>query len=118
MLGLVKQYKAGGPVKKIVSLLMALAFLPANMIEERFQFVVRYAKKERKYSKLKQLFAYFKWTWMEDYGPEQFSVYGHPHRTNNALESFHCLLLKCMRVANTNIWIFTGIYKFKTCNIN
>lgn len=48
---------------------------------------------------------YIRGYWIEQIGPEKFSVFGEDHRTNNYLESFHSTLLVQMG-PHPNIWNF------------
>lgn len=46
--------------------------------------------------------------WLRTKGPEVFSVYGLPRRTNNNIESFHGQLKEKFQTVHPNLWTFLG----------
>lgn len=54
--------------------------------------------------------------WLRTKGPEVFSVYGLPRRTNNNIESFHGQLKEKFQTVHPNLWTFLGIrFEFILC---
>lgn len=77
----------------ILRKIMALALLPANLIENGLQIVedlaYKLANKKGTLNRWKKFFAYFRKEWMTTVTPAGFSVFGALHRTNNCLERYH-----------------------------
>ncbi|KAF4523996.1 hypothetical protein B566_EDAN013838 [Ephemera danica] len=95
ILGLVVSVRNTTAVKKIVAMLMGLALLPSDQIEDGHSAVEQYARREGVYREVKALIKYCRSYWIEKVGAENVSVFGLKHRTNNNIERFHLLLLGC-----------------------
>lgn len=50
--------------------------------------------------------------WLVQIGPQIFSVYGKPRRTNNNIESFHNKLKDKFQVSHPNLWTVLGMHLF------
>jgi len=46
--------------------------------------------------------------WLTRKGPECFSVFNQPRRTNNNIESFHSSLKQTFQVTHPNLWRMLG----------
>ncbi|XP_047142669.1 uncharacterized protein LOC124816957 [Hydra vulgaris] len=56
---------------------------------------------------------YMETFWIGRIGSKKISVFGCPRRTNSDQESFHASLLKRIKIAHPNIWLFiTELRKF------
>lgn len=71
------------PENRIVSLVTALALLPAERILEGFVYI----KAESEVYKVDKFIHYVEKTWMKTKMMEVISVFGKRHRTNNVIES-------------------------------
>ena len=80
--------------------LMALPFLSHTEIGSAFHRL-----KARSPQCLEKLFSYFFDYWLNTIGPEMLSVYNRPHRTNNALESWHARFNKRVGRHEPNIFV-------------
>lgn len=65
-------------------LLISLAFLPANIIEEGYKMVTSIIFQDCEY--LQSFFNYYKVTWINGFKPKSFCVYKQLNRTNNISE--------------------------------
>ena len=75
----------------VIRRLLAIAFLPADMIEAEY----RRQKLEMEPAfriKLASFCKYFEKYWLKTVKPQGFSIYGLARRTNNCVESFHAHL--------------------------
>ncbi|CAD5126447.1 DgyrCDS14576 [Dimorphilus gyrociliatus] len=89
-LGLCKMYKEKKAEYRIMKKLMALPFLPSDLIEPTFKTI-----KEISPIEMKSLLEYIETQWINGfYKPEVWSVYGEAIRTNNDLEGWHHRLNK------------------------
>lgn len=74
--------------------------------QERFPLGVAYVEEiSRNFPQLTNFVGYLRRYWI----PRQVSVYGAPQRTNNAVESFHRVLLRTTGRSHPNIWTLTEI---------
>jgi hypothetical protein len=48
------------------------------------------------------------YNWIDEEGPEAFSVHDRRHRTNNAIESFHSILMRYIQVSHASIFVFSS----------
>ncbi|CAI6375288.1 unnamed protein product [Macrosiphum euphorbiae] len=55
-------------------------------------------------AQLPRFFTYFSSFWINRKGPECFSVYNQPRRTNNNIENFHSTLKQTFQVLHPNLW--------------
>lgn len=87
--------------------LLALALMPNTKIITAFNRLVQSADED-----IRIYFAgiidYYRRFWLLRMKPANFSVYGHSHRTNNALEAYHRILGRIMMKEHSDIWNFTG----------
>ncbi|XP_060878644.1 uncharacterized protein LOC132951000 [Metopolophium dirhodum] len=101
---------------RIFRMVLALPHLPATRnnplcpnvcVLDGYNAIVRYARQFPEIQIIIEHFLnnYIRGFWIEQIGPEKFSVFREDHRTNNYLESFHSTLLKQMG-AHPNIWDF------------
>ncbi|XP_026828162.1 uncharacterized protein LOC113562581, partial [Ooceraea biroi] len=88
-------------------LLVSLAFLPKNLIEEGFQIISKIIFKNYKY--LDSFFNYYKETWLNGFKSDSFSVFQQLHKTNNISERHNRELRETLRKHST-IVEFLGIY--------
>lgn len=74
----------------IVKRILALAFLPAPMIEEEYERQKQEIADDGEYYELlDRFFEYFESYWMRIITPEGFSVFGLSKRSNNVVEGFN-----------------------------
>lgn len=74
----------------IIKRILALAFLPAPLIEEEYERQKQEIADSDEYSELlDEFFNYFERYWMRIITPEGFSVYGLSKRSNNVVEAFN-----------------------------
>eukprot|EP00102_Acyrthosiphon_pisum_P016294 XP_008187200.1 PREDICTED: uncharacterized protein LOC100569497 isoform X3 [Acyrthosiphon pisum] len=92
--------------KMCLKMMMVLALLPANEIEDGFQDIKDYALVND--VNMARFFTYFSSFWLVQIGPQVFSVYGKPRRTNNNIESFHNKLKDKFQVSHPNLWTVLG----------
>ncbi|XP_046686325.1 uncharacterized protein LOC124371996, partial [Homalodisca vitripennis] len=81
---------------KTLQMLMSLALLPAERIALGLRVITHYAVLHGLAARFRILLRYMENFWMRMVGANRFSVFGEPHRTNNALEAFHSSLLRTM----------------------
>ncbi len=110
-LGLVQIYKQDLSIKKHVKLLMALPFLPANLINPMAQTLFSqefdHLTAQQK-SGFRKFHSYIKRFWLETITPEKISVFDLSRSTNNDCESFHSRLKAKIKTHRPNIWSFLG----------
>ena len=99
-LGLVTQYRDNINVQTYVRQLMALPFLSPTEISSTFHRL-----KARSPKCIEKLLSYFSDYWLNTIGPEMLSVFNRPHRTNNALESWHARFNKRVARHEPNIFV-------------
>ncbi|CAI6348987.1 unnamed protein product [Macrosiphum euphorbiae] len=101
---------------RILRMVLALPHLPATRnnplcpnicVLDGYNVIVQYARQFPEIQVIEEHFLdnYILGFWINQIGPEKFSVFGEDHRTNNNLESFHSTLLKQMGT-HPNIWDF------------
>lgn len=80
---------------------------PNICVLDGYNVIVQYARQFPEIQVIEEHFLdnYILGFWINQIGPEKFSVFGEDHRTNNNLESFHSTLLKQMGT-HPNIWDF------------
>ncbi|XP_060855076.1 uncharacterized protein LOC132932730 [Metopolophium dirhodum] len=88
--------------KMCLRMCAVLALLPAHQIEQGFQDIKMHAQNNGVL--LPRFFTYFTSFWLTRKGPECFSVYNQPRRTNNNVESFHSNLKQTFQVSHPNLW--------------
>ncbi|KAL5245907.1 hypothetical protein ACI65C_013315 [Semiaphis heraclei] len=88
--------------KMCLRMCAVLALLPAHQIEQGFQDIKMHAQNNGVL--MPRFFTYFSSFWITRKGPECFSVYNQPRRTNNNVESFHSNLKQTFQVTNPNLW--------------
>ncbi|XP_063237468.1 uncharacterized protein LOC134539398 [Bacillus rossius redtenbacheri] len=115
--GLVEDCKNNDDMKRAIKMLMALAHLPATRgaphddavpaydIADGLEAILIFIHEKNLEEKLANLIEYFQNYWMARVTPRCFSVFNLPRRTNNALESFHALVLSIMG-PHANVWKF------------
>ncbi|KAJ8888776.1 hypothetical protein PR048_008268 [Dryococelus australis] len=91
------------------------AVVPAVNIADGVAAVKTYAEEKGISQEMQPVFNYLERFWMGIATPERFSVFSIPRRTDNALESFHPLLLGIMS-PHTNIWRFV-VYLYELLHI-
>lgn len=98
-LGLTNLYRDDSQVRATLRQLMALGHLPAARIGPFFENLRSNAAPG-----LETLFQYYQRYWIEDIGPDRFSVYELATRTNNNLESWHAAFNKFVGKSHPNIY--------------
>lgn len=101
---------------KILKRIIALALLPANLIENGLQIVEDLAyqlgDKKGTTNRWKKFFGYYRKEWMTTVTPEGFSVFGALDRTNNCLERYHRDLNQFL-LSNPSVNKFFGKYFYE-----
>ncbi|XP_047129382.1 uncharacterized protein LOC124809360 [Hydra vulgaris] len=104
-------------LKKWIRLLLCLSLLPPHHIQPTLGnlnpnlFVVSLSIND--FAKCQSLMTYMETFWIGRIGSNKISVFGCPRRTNSDQESFHASLLKRIKIAYPNIWLFiTELKKF------
>lgn len=89
--------------------LLGLALLPAADIREAFDWLIENTAPDiLEFFGDDFIFEYYRNWWLNDVGPEGFSVYGERNRTSNAIEAYH----RRMRIkmgSHPGIWIFMSM---------
>lgn len=75
---------------------MALAYLPEEMIENAFKFLVDDCHREHG-AYFDQFIKYYEAEWIKIVTPKGFSIYRKEFSTNNFLETYHRLITQLMR---------------------
>uniref|UniRef100_A0A2S2PPG3 Uncharacterized protein n=1 Tax=Schizaphis graminum TaxID=13262 RepID=A0A2S2PPG3_SCHGA len=88
--------------KMCLRMCAVLALLPHHQIEQGFQEIKIHAQNNGVL--MSRFFTYFTSFWLTRKGPECFSVYNQPRRTNNNIESFHSSLKQTFQVTHPNLW--------------
>nr|XP_047122954.1 uncharacterized protein LOC124806256 [Hydra vulgaris] len=97
-------------LKKWIRLLLCLSLLPPHHIQPTLGnlnpnlFVVSLSIND--FAKCQSLMTYMETFWIGRIGSNKISVFGCPRRTNSDQESFHASLLKRIKIAHPNIWLF------------
>ena len=127
-LGLANAYRNHSNTRQAIQQLLCLPYLPHSKIPGVFYYLMENAPKETH-----PLFAYVKSTWIENkrtpWGPETWSVFNKPVRTNNDCEGLHnrwnlrtknrkayywilsCLLKEATRIEVTSTLLTCGLLK-------
>jgi hypothetical protein len=96
---------------KVLKMIMCLPLLPSQNIPEGFRVVVELAQAENLLGKFSRLLNYIQdlhpGLWIDDGACDALSVFRKPHRTNNAVESFHRQLNEIVG-RNPGFWDFLG----------
>ncbi|CAI6360474.1 unnamed protein product [Macrosiphum euphorbiae] len=103
-LGLAQYVKDNVQAQICLKMCAALALLPVNKIDEGFQLIRRHAIDNN--VRFATFFNYYSNYWLRNRGPEVFSVYGLPRRTNNNVECFHSQLKEKFQILHPNLWTF------------
>lgn len=90
-----------------VKLLISLALLPAELIEEGFNIITKVIFNDCKC--FQPFFKYYEHTWLNGFKPESFCVYREVHRTNNISERHNRELKESLNKHST-IVAFLGMY--------
>jgi hypothetical protein len=110
-IGLSDAYKNEETTQVVCRCLLALPLLPVNDIYPGFQDVKILVQDDSpSKSQLVQLCHYVERYWIQksSIGVARMSVRDNPARTNNAVESFHAALRRCVKVAHSNLYTFLG----------
>jgi len=114
-LGLVIDYTENNVIRTFIQQSIALAFIPITEVANMFE-QLETAMTETDKNRLHFFIAYFRTTWLNgSFALTMWNKYGldHQHRTNNAMESWHAQLQKCLTV-HPNIFGF--IHGLKICH--
>lgn len=97
--------------QRIVGLTAALPLIPSNNILEGWRYIKSECGTKLDMSKF---IKYIERFWFTTHNPDIISVFGERHRTNNALESYHSKLSKCVnRNNNTLLRLLNKILNFQ-----
>ena len=113
-LGLVVDYKENAVIRAFIQRCIALAFIPLAEVEDMFMDM-EISLTATDNDRLRRFISYFRSTWLNGiFAVSMWNKYGndHYHRTNNAMESWHAELKKCLTV-HPNIFVF--IHGLKIC---
>lgn len=101
---LTEYIKNNPDVNLFIRQLLALAFLPEEMIRPAFQQLIE-GLSRLVHRRVGPVINYFNNFWLDRIGPMGFSVFGLAMRTNNCIESYHSRLLHRLGVHPT-AWAF------------
>lgn len=87
-------------------LLIALAFLPENLIEEGYELITKIIFDDNEH--LHPFFQYYTETWLHGFQPASFCIYQELHRTNNISERHNRELGESLN-KHPRIVLFLGI---------
>ena len=107
-LGLSTNYNNDDDVKHACRQLMALALLPATIIENTYDQLLLTMTTNLK-NTLSGLLKYFQEQWFEKVPIQQWCVHGLSMRTNNNAEAFHSRFNRRVQVHHPNIWSFIKV---------
>lgn len=108
-LGLHAHFRDNERFRKAVRLIIAIARVPWNRMEQALRLVKNYAREQNVLHILQPLLVYVQRTWLpNDVARQRLSVHGQIHTTDNAAESFHSMLKKEAPVARPNFFDFNG----------
>ena len=95
-----------------VKKLMALAYLPENLIQAEYERLKR-ALSPPLATAFGTFLEYYERQWLRVIKPTGFSVHGLLRRTNNVTESYNCILADFLG-SHPSPWTFIGL-KFTEC---
>ena len=105
-LGLTQSFKDNIQVAKYIRQLMAIAFLPADLIIPTYSLIETPTLPVDHLLKLEKLKKYFRKRWLNQIPHEELSVYEINITTNNGAESYHSKLKSRIRCNHPRIWTF------------
>jgi hypothetical protein len=111
-LRLVHVVRENQEAKTFLKKVMALAYLPEQMIEEEFTSLKNALTPAMRRS-FAGFFAYYTRQWLTIVKPAGFSVYGLSRRTNNVIESYNSVLADKLG-QHPSSWQFIGQRYFKS----
>ncbi|CAF0891709.1 unnamed protein product [Adineta steineri] len=106
--GLSTHYNNDDDVKHVCRQLMAMALLPATIIENTYNQLLVTMTTHIK-NTLKDLLKYFEEQWFEKVPIQQWCVYGLSIRANNNAETFYSRFNQRVQVHHPNIWSFIKV---------
>jgi len=96
-----------GCAKKALKMLMCLALLPSDKINEGVLYITNFLSENNVQEGFETLLRYHQRQWIQKVGADAISVYKRTRRTNNDCESFHSTLQRLLKIRGPNIWEFT-----------
>ncbi|KAK3922102.1 putative GPI-anchored protein 17, partial [Frankliniella fusca] len=77
-----------------------------ELIQPAFDEMRRLAERRPFYDIIEGFFDYVQWTWLDDIGSEQISVYRRVQCTNNDLENYHRTLVDTLGRPHGSAWVW------------
>ena len=106
---LILEFKDKPQVKYSIRNLMALAFLPAALINRTFTSPELLTLDNNIKMKVDKLAKCFKRLWLNRISSEELSIFDLDIATNNAAESYHSKLKTIIKTVHPNIWKFLDL---------
>ena len=96
-------------VAALLRILMAIPFLPPELIHPTFSLLHILNQNNDEGFKLQQFIKYFKKQWFTKILPEELSIFDAAKGTNNSAESYHCQLKSRIQCGHPRIWNFLKV---------
>lgn len=94
--------------REILSMAMTMALIPSDMFLQALHEMQLIADRLcGTYPNVLLFMAYLRNVWLPI--SARVSVYGCAVRTNNLVESFHSAVIRKLRIAHPNFWVFIGL---------
>ena len=90
--GLASTYRGNSECASFVKKIMAIPFLPAELILPTYSLLQIPTLQQSQMTKLEVFLNYLKKQWLTKIGPEELSIFNLDNVTNNAAESYHAKL--------------------------
>ncbi|XP_051163107.1 uncharacterized protein LOC127282712 [Leptopilina boulardi] len=110
--GLKNHLRNNANIRHVISLLMSLALLPANLVVPTYNQICASLTAQTR-GILRRFLNYYARQWLRKVTPQTFSVHMLVHRTNNYLEGYHTTLKERLGIHSAT-WNFTrDLIKFQ-----
>ena len=107
--GLASTYRGNSECASFVKKIMAVPFLPAELILPTYTLLQIPTLQQSQMDKLEVFLNYFKKQWLTKIGPEELSIFNLNNVTNNAAESYHGKLKSIIKSSHPRIWNFLTV---------
>ena len=104
--GLAQSYRNTPELAIFVRQIMAIPFLPANLIHSTYSCLQIPILQQIEKSKLEDFIKYFKKYWLTKIQPNELSIFDLENGTNNGAESYHARLKCLFKSSHPRIWNF------------
>ena len=104
--GLASTSRGNSELGSFVKKIMAIPFLPADLIPPTYSLLQIPALQHSKTTKTETFLNYYKKQWLTKISPEKLSIFNLENVTNNAAESYHGKLKTIVKSNHPRIWNF------------